>query len=1243
MPGTQIVTVLKADISGSTALGEKLDPEELRSVLGSYFAALAREIHRRGGVVDKYIGDAVLAVFGVPETRDDDAERAVVCAVAMQEAIERENVALHQRYGVILACRIGIATGPVVAGAIAVDVQASDTVVGTPVALAESLESATPLGSVLVSPATRKAAAGAVRFGPREDAHPTGGGAAVAAYRVVGLRQATREVMNVAQGIGTSASLQIMSERAYQLAEQRKVVTVLFADIVSSEPLGSKLAPNELRAVFGAYFGVLARSIQHYGGTIDKYIGDAVMAVFGAPVSHEDDGVRAIRAALEIQRSARSLNETLERSYGIGVSIRIGVNTGEVVAGLLSGDVLAYTVTGDAVNTAQRIESAAPLGGVLISESTKVLTRNAFFFGDAEAITVKGKSQTVPVYRVLGTERRATARGGPKIVGRTVELARLYALYRESLSVRGTIVHVHGEAGVGKTRIISEFLSGLPEGTARVRARANSYDQSTPYALVAELVRRLFAIGAADDEGAARAAITAARELRASGEAAVSVLLELLGYEVRSPLDPAGKRRLLVSLLRDTLAWRASEAPLVIAVEDLHWRDASSADVIRELMATVRAIRCLFISTSRESADVAWQAELIVLDSLPAEAAAELIDSLAMVELDDPTRALILERTGGNPFFIEEVVRSLRPDRMVVVPDTVQDLLEARLDGLDESPRNVAQDAAVIGRTFRTRVLEAVATPADVDGSLDLLERERFVSRVALVEPTYSFVHALVQEVAYRTQLIARRRRTHVSVGDAYAQLFGERLDEFTDTLAFHYRRGDDDPKAVRWLMHAGHRAQRLYANAEALDYFGATVERATSDPAARVEAHEATGDVLRVLGRYDDALAAYERALASIDADVVMRARLRRKTGVVEQLRGHALSALATFEAALAQLPADAVAERARLLLSMADLKFRDGQAERAIDHLNAALADADLIGDDEARADALKQLGTIHAYRGELALALDFQRRSLDAYVKIGDVLGEANVHNNIGRTERRRSRHTEALAAYERALAIRQRIGDQLGRIHSHGNIAEIQFLRGELDEAQHNYQTVMELSRSIGYPLGVCNALVGLGASNVALGRPEDGILQLKEAIDELERAGQRTYIVETLRDLTDGYIAAGSSLALATAERGIQLARELGLPQLIAIALQALGNARLAFGDVAGATAALEESRSLLASGDDRHELGRTLALLARAYERLDRRDSRRAQAGPMRAEARTILKDLGAALDLRRLASSRAT
>jgi tetratricopeptide (TPR) repeat protein len=535
-------------------------------------------------------------------------------------------------------------------------------------------------------------------------------------------------------------------------------------------------------------------------------------------------------------------------------------------------------------------------------------------------------------------------------------------------------------------------------------------------------------------------------------------------------------------------------------------------------------------------------------------------------------------------------------------------------------------------------VLARVTPDEDLDPALGTLEREHFVGRVAMAEPTYSFAHALVQEVAYRTQLVAHRRKAHVVVGDAYSDLFGERIDEFIDTLAFHYRRGDDDPKAVRWLVRAGHRAQRLYANAEALDYFRAAIDRSGADPDARAEAQEALGDVQRLTGHYDDALAAYAHAVGiRLEGDAVQLARVRRKSGLVQQLRGRTEEALVTFADVLAKLPPDAAGERVRVQLNIADVQFRKGKADVAIEHLHAALRDAERSGDGEASAEALKQLGTIHAYKGELGQALQYQQRSLAAYVSLGDVLGEANVHNNIGRTERRRSRHAEARSAYERALAIRQRIGDQLGRIHSHGNIAEVHFLLGELEDAQRHYQTVMELSRAIGYPLGVSNALAGLGATNVALGRAEEAITQLQDAIAELERAGQRTYIVETLRDLTDAYVASGSSLALTAAERGIDLARELALPQLVAIALQSLGSAHLAAGDAGSAAIALEESRALLERGDDRHELGRTLALLARTYAKLPADDARLREVEPIRLQARAILEELGAALDLRRL------
>jgi adenylate cyclase len=1224
------VTVLKADISGSTPLAERLDPEELRGILGAYFAALAREIQGHGGSVDKYIGDAVMAVFGLPQPRPDDAARAVRAALTMQQAIAVENESLHARYGVRLSLRIGLNTGDLLAPD-----QGEPTLMGDVVTIAESMEAAAPLDTVLVSVSTREAAARRFRFTAASPVKLKGGAEMVVAFRPLAARKRAADARATGSGTADSASLQVRGLKQHILQEERKVVTILFADVVVSE---GQLAPERQRAVLGRYFADVAREVDRFGGTIDKYIGDAVMAVFGAPVSHSDDGARAIAAGLAIQAAIGRHNEDLHRAEGVRLAARVGVNTGEVVAGLLSGDVVAYTVTGDAVNTAQRIESAAPLGDVLVSESTRVLARAAFQYEAVLPLTLKGKSNPVPAYRVLRAEGGTTVEG-PPLVGRQTELAWLHERFALAAVGRGQVAHLVGEAGVGKTRILAEFLSTLPSTTNVLRARANSYEGATPFALVADLIRRTFRIAPADDEPTADSALASGVlifEPRVR-DAAHPLLLEILGYGQRSALGPEQKRRLLVSLIRE-LIYRRSDPSLVMTVEDVHWIDSASSELFAAIVSGLPSMRCLFIATSRDER-TPWPGERLTLHPLDPSTAAEMVDRVAGNPLDPATRALVVERTGGNPFFIEEVVRSIGAGE-TTVPATVQDMLEARLDQLDEGPRLVAQRAAIIGRTFSLSLLQRLLPRPDLDTALlDLIGERLITPGEAAPEPTFSFAHALVQEVVYRTQLIAQRRKTHVSVGDAITALYAGRLDEFVDVLAYQYGRGDDDPKARTSLLRAGHRAQRLYANAEALQYFASAIERSAADPATRADAYEALADVHRLSGRFDDALGGYEQVLAIRPAvDVLERARVKRKEGIVQQLRGSADEARRTFDSVLAEVASpEAAAERVRVLLNIADLEFRDGRAETAIGDLRDALREAERVGDDEASAEALKQLGTIHAYKGELARALEFQEKSLAACIRLGDVLGEANLYNNIGRTERRRSRHAAALDAYTKALAIRERIGDQLGRVHSHGNIAEIHYLRGELAEAERHYAASMELATSIGYAFGVSGSLVGLGATKVARGDAAAGIAQLLAAIADFEHAGQRTYIVEAVRDLTDAYIAVGSDRAVGSAERGVAIARELALPELIAIALQALGKARLAAGNLSGAIAALEESRTLLGTTGDRHEFARTLGLLGRAYAGLPDGDPRASAAPALTDEARAILRELAAALDLERL------
>src|SRR4051812_47797475 len=276
---------------------------------------------------------------------------------------------------------------------------------------------------------------------------------------------------SVAPAAIESTSLQVPALGAAALGEQRKVVTVLFADLSGSTPLAERLDPEDLRAILAAYFNQLARQIRRYEGTIDKYIGDAVMAVFGAPLSHEDDAERAIRAALAMQESIAKLNADLERQHGVRLALRIGINTGDVVAGMLGGDVQsAYTVVGDAVNTAQRLESAAALGTVIVSETTRRLALHAFEFETLAPVMLKGKAAAVSAFRVLRRRDEEIEPEASPLVGRDVELESLREALGGALHGTGRIVHVRGDAGVGKSRLVSEFRGGLAGGIERMSA-----------------------------------------------------------------------------------------------------------------------------------------------------------------------------------------------------------------------------------------------------------------------------------------------------------------------------------------------------------------------------------------------------------------------------------------------------------------------------------------------------------------------------------------------------------------------------------------------------------------------------------------------------------------------------------------------------------------------------------------------------------------------------------------------------
>ena len=1021
-----------------------------------------------------------------------------------------------------------------------------------------------------------------------------------------------------------STSLQVPALAASALGEQRKVVTVLFADLSGSTPLAEKLDPEDLRAILASYFNQLARQIRRYEGTIDKYIGDAVMAVFGAPLSHEDDAERAMRAALSMQDSIAKLNADLERQHGVRLALRIGINTGEVVAGMLGGDVQsAYTVVGDAVNTAQRLESAAPLGTVIVSETTRRLALHAFEFERLEPIQLKGKAEKVPAFRVLRRRDEEIEPEASPLVGREAEIERLRDALITSLTGVGHVLHVSGDAGVGKSRLVNEFRNGLAGGIERMSARCISYETNTPYALIASLIRAAFRIHAADDRASARAAIVAGFERfgRSADEPTLELVFDVLGYGEGSSLDPQLKQRLLIALLRGLLAGAGERSPFVIVAEDLHWIDDGSLQVLVELVRLLPSLPGLFITTSRPQWITPWPAELLEVEPLPDADARGLIESLVEARVADDLASAILSRTGGNPFFIEEIVHVLQEtgglheeggsvhgtrDAGTRMPATIQEVLEARVDRLDDGAKRVIRPAAVIGRTFWTRLLEPLVD-VPLAPNLARLEQEAFIAtRAVTPEFTYSFRQALIQEVAYETQLLSVRRALHTRIGRAIERLYADRLEEFVDLLAYHFDRGEDDERAIHWLLRAADRAQSLFANGEAITLYRSALAR-TRDLVGERSASilERIGDVQLRTGRYDDALESFAAARQRGSADPVLAARTWRRAAAATLLKSDFPGASRALDEARAALRGMTDIESARIEIQAGEIAWRRGDYDGARRALTAAVVTASVAvgahGTAAAvHAEGLKQLGNVSFLAGKREDAEGFYRQSLEIYERMGDTVGLANVHSNLGVVYRRMGRWDDALRELGSSLTARARIGDPWGIGTTENNIGEVYRTKGDLAEAIAAYERALAAWTPIGYSAGVALALTGMGAAIAESGDAARGLTVLRDAEERWNALGSTTYLPDLYRFIASAHLALGD---LDAAEGAGQRSRELALAasarHQIAMTERVLGQIADARGDEHAARELLERSRTVLSEIDEPAELKRTEVALAR--------------------------------------------
>ena len=743
------------------------------------------------------------------------------------------------------------------------------------------------------------------------------------------------------------------------LQGERKPVTVLFCDLVGSTALAERLGPDAMHDLLNRFFELALGAVHRYEGTVNQFLGDGFMALFGAPIAHEDHARRAALAALDIARAVGERPLALESGEEIRLEIRMGLNTGLVVVGAIGDNLrMDYTAVGDTTHLAARLQQMAPAGAILASAATATLVAGYVTMEDRGSIAVRGLSEPVRVHRLtgLGARRsRLEARGLSRFVGRARELAVLEDLLAQARRGRGRAVGVVGEPGLGKSRLVLELRGSLGEGAVTwLDGSCLSYGRAIPYLPVLDLLRTAGGLAEADPpELIVDKMRRYLAELGFDADERAPYLLHALGVkeaaETVAPLGGDVVTARTFDTLRQLCVREGQRRPLVLAIEDLQWIDPMSEAWLASLGGVLATAPILLIATYRRGYRPAWleHADATELSLTPLSRE----DSLAVIRsvqprlgADDPLARQLLDRGEGNAFFLEELARTVGDAGRsgFVVPDTVQGVLAARIDRLPAEAKHLLQTASVLGREFPVRLLAAIADEAGgLEAHLADLARLEFLhARGDTDDVTYAFNHALTQDVAYATLVASARRARHRRAAEALPALFPGRVDELAPVLAHHYFEAEAWADAATHARRAAEAAQRSYANREALTGYGralAAAERAALGPAARGALFEARAEVHTAIGDFEAARDDLETAarIAEHSGDIVAQARALGALGALWGGHRDYQRGLEFTERAVALLEVSgdvrALAEaRARLGVSLLNLaRMRDSRRE--------------------------------------------------------------------------------------------------------------------------------------------------------------------------------------------------------------------------------------------------------------------------------------------------------------------------
>jgi len=1011
----------------------------------------------------------------------------------------------------------------------------------------------------------------------------------------------------------------ILTTRGY-IEGERKLVTIMAADVARYTAISEKLDLESVHSIMEDCFKILMAQTHKYDGTINQFLGDGIMAIFGAPVTHEDHAHRACYAALSIQQALGGFSEKLRKQYKIDFRMRMGLNTGQVVVGGIGDDLrMDYMALGDTTNIAFLLEQKAEPGQVLVSE--KVHSHIQGYFNCQAMGEEKLKNRTHKVaYYTLGEERRKRSRleieaekdALTPFVNREKELAMINDLFSEAEKSKGQVLCIVGDAGRGKSRLIYEFKNHLDQDKIRyLESQCTAFGKNIPYAPIIEILKKNYQISKSDSpEKIDELLKEKFAELDQRLLKSIPFLLKLLskdkGGSTMDDEDPERTKEMIFEAIRILILSGSQRKPLVIVVENLQWIDNTSEQLLAYIVESIANFPVFLILTHRLGYDYPFRASsyfrLISLGRLSDTHARDMLKvMLPNHKLPANFMRNLLEKAGGNPLYIEEMIKCLQENKTIVpadkgyklvkavkdieIPETIQEIVLSRVDRLRDYSKMTIQVASVVGREFSLKLLSRKEELQRrlVDCIKELKKLEFVAEKTFSPEIEYIFKNIMTKDVIYNSLLLKHRKELHRKIAQAFEVVYKEKIEDYLDMLAFHYLNSDEFEKAIYYLIKAGEKARSVYGNVEAIAYFEDAIRLMEEHPGPWDEyqemGHLGLAGLYDLVGRYNQSIEHYETCLGIVKtAD--KKAEFLRKIGMMYEKKGNLDKALDFYEQATQQIDVNEnKLEAARIFMNIGWVHSRRAQFDKALEFNNRALAIFNEEGPPKETAQVYNNLAVIQEFCGNWDEADTYNQESIRLVKASGDQRKLASFYISAGLLNLKRGSLNEAEDYFNKSYALAEAIGNTLGMANASLNIGIVHTHNHHFEQALTSFGESLSMFEHIDARSKVCQNHIALAELHIKMGNLEEG----RRACDAgMEIALEAPYAFDEARLLSlmgemkmlEG-VNATDDLA-----RSVEILSSLGRKYELATAMTQLGQALLKAGDKKKGEAFLDKSKDL---------------------------------------------------------------